>query len=132
MILSLAADSPLLVPHRLEQHQHPHQQYPITELEIAHTTFVTTQAHQACLIMSLRLLDTGVAKDVSGILRVTMGGGGGGGRSVATGSNGADDDHDDGDEIGKSVAEGEWLYLVGRAGAGDVRVFERGAGLGIN
>lgn len=52
--------------------------------------------------MGLRLLDSGTAKDVSGVLRISRGAQ-------------ADDD----------VAEAEFLYLVG--GDGGVKVFERGA-----
>ena len=54
--------------------------------------------------MSVRGLDTGVAKDVSGIVRVSKGG------ELA----------DDGDAEGK-----DWLYYV--SSDGGVNVFERGA-----
>ena len=54
--------------------------------------------------MSLRLLDTGTAKDVSGVLRVTRG-------------------PDDG-EAQEEVEEREVLYYVG--GDGGVRIFGRG------
>ena len=50
--------------------------------------------------MGLRLLDTGTARDVSGVLRVTRG--------------------PEGDEL----EEREFLYFV--SGDGGVRVFERG------
>lgn len=60
-------------------------------------------AHQARLLMGVRELDTGVARDVSGVLRIGRGGG-----------EGAED-----------VEEKEVLYFVG--GDGGVRVFERGA-----
>ncbi|KAI5806871.1 hypothetical protein EDC01DRAFT_742591, partial [Geopyxis carbonaria] len=42
-----------------------------TRLEMEHSAFVLTLAHQASTTVSLRMLDTGVAKDVSGIIRVT-------------------------------------------------------------
>jgi len=58
--------------------------------------------------MSLRLLDTGTARDVSGVVRVTIG------ESVAQ------DDQD----IQRRIEEKELLYLVG--GDGGVKVFERG------
>lgn len=58
--------------------------------------------------MSLRLLDTGTARDVSGVLRVTLGN--------ETGANEKD--------IQDRVEERELLYFVG--GDGGVRVFERG------
>ena len=60
-------------------------------------------AHQARLILSVRELDTGVARDVSGVLRIGRGGAGGEG----------------------TVKEAELLYFV--LGDGGVRVFERGA-----
>lgn len=60
-------------------------------------------AHQARQILSVRELDTGVARDVSGVLRIGRGG----------------------DEGGEGVEEAELLYFV--AGDGGVRVFERGA-----
>ncbi len=58
--------------------------------------------------MSLRLLDTGTARDVSGVLRITIG-------DRAPG-----DDHD----TLKRIEEKELLYFVG--GDGGVKVFERG------
>lgn len=54
--------------------------------------------------MSVRELDTGSARDVSGVLRVTKGGGW--------------------EEGGEAVEEREVLYFVGNDGG--VRVFERG------
>ena len=55
------------------------------------------------MVISLRLLDTGTAKDVSGVLRITRGGA---------------------REAQRSLEEKEYLYYVG--GDGGVRVFERG------
>jgi elongator complex protein 6 len=52
-------------------------------------------------VVSLRLLDSGIARDVSGVLRVTNGGGG----------------------DGTGVEEGEFLYWVG--GDGGLRVWQR-------
>ena len=63
-------------------------------------------AHQARYVLSLKLLDTGTAKDVSGVVSVRKGGG----------ENGNTDE----------AREGEWLYFVG--GDGGVKVFERGVG----
>ena len=60
-------------------------------------------AHEAELLLSLRLLDTGTAKDVSGVVRISRGGG---------------------EDLGREVEEREYLYHVG--GDGGVRVFERG------
>lgn len=59
-------------------------------------------AHDAEMVMSLRLLDTGTAKDVSGVIRITRGGA----------------------EAERRIEEKEYLYHVG--GDGGVRVFERG------
>lgn len=74
-----------------------------TTLEKDHASFVLSLAHEAETILSLRLLDTGIAKDVSGVVRITRGGDGGGERQIE---------------------EKEYLYHVG--GDGGVRVFERG------
>lgn len=78
---------------------------PATPLEISHKAFVMSLAHQAGSIMSITGLDTGVAKDVSGILRVSKGAGELGGEG--------------------DVEERECLYFVGSDGG--VKVFERGA-----
>lgn len=75
-----------------------------TPLEVATANFLTTQAHAARMVMGVRELETGAAKDVSGVLRVTKGG--------------------DWDEEGELVAEKELLYLVQRDG--NVKVFNRG------
>ena len=71
-----------------------------TPLEVSHAAFVTSLAHQAETVMSLRELETGAAKDVSGILRVTQGG------------------------QGDDVEQNECLYLV--EGGGTVKVVEKG------
>jgi elongator complex protein 6 len=57
--------------------------------------------HEADTVLSLRLLDTGAAKDVSGVIRITHSG------QTKVRSN-----------------DREYLYHVG--GDGGVRVFERG------
>jgi elongator complex protein 6 len=94
-ILSLSADYPLVSESQ-------------TALESDHGALVLNIAHEADFIMSLRLLDTGTAKDVSGVLRITIG------DSIAHG----------GQEIQKRLEEKELLYFVG--GDGGVKVFERG------
>ncbi|TGO07046.1 hypothetical protein BTUL_0341g00070 [Botrytis tulipae] len=91
-ILTLSIDTPLLTPH------------PQTPLATSTSAFTTTLAHEADLILSTRLLDTGAARDVSGVLRITAGG------NPSEGNEG--------------VEEKELLYFVG--GDGSVRVFERG------
>lgn len=75
-----------------------------TPLEINHANFLLSLAHEADFTMGLRLLDTGTARDVSGVVRITAG------RSVT--------------ETRDKVEERELLYFVG--GDGGVKVFERG------
>ena len=94
-IITISADYPLVAAHQ-------------TPLETDHAALLLSLAHQADFIMSLRLLDSGTARDVSGVIRVTIG-------DQAT--NGEQD-------IQKSMEETELLYFVG--GDGGVRVFERG------
>ncbi|KAL2131994.1 hypothetical protein VTI74DRAFT_4326 [Chaetomium olivicolor] len=85
-IVTLAADDPLIK----EQE---------TTLEKQHAWFTLSMVHQADKVLSLRLLDTGAAKDVSGVIRITHGG-------------------------KPHTRDHEYLYHVG--GDGGVRVFERG------
>lgn len=94
-IVSLSADLPLVTSHQ-------------TLLEADHAAFLLRIAHQADFTISLRLLDSGTARDVSGVVRVTMGDG-----AVETE-----------EDIRKRVEEKELLYFVG--GDGGVKVFERG------
>ncbi|KAI1087380.1 hypothetical protein F5B19DRAFT_75934 [Rostrohypoxylon terebratum] len=75
-----------------------------TSLEKEHAALAISLAHDANLIISLRLLETGTARDVSGVLRATPGGGSG--------------------DVGGAMEERELLYFV--TGDGGVRVFERG------
>src|SRR5277367_694247 len=91
-ILTISNDSPLI----LRQH---------TPLEINHAAFILSIAHQAHLTMSLRLLDTGTARDVSGVIRIGVG----------------DAESPKGDA---QIDAKELLYFVG--GDGNVKVFERG------
>jgi len=88
MVITASADSPLI-------------HNPQTPLETEHLSHVVDLGHQADVIMSLRLLDTGTAKDVSGVLRIGRG-------AMAE----------------QEVEESELLYFVG--GDGAVKVFERG------
>lgn len=76
-----------------------------TRLEKEHAAFALSMAHDAYLVMGLRMLDTGTAKDVSGVLRITSGG-----------------QYEE--EPEHIVEEQELLYFVGSDGG--VRVFERG------
>lgn len=75
-----------------------------TSLEKEHAAFAVSLAHDSTLVISVRMLDTGAARDVSGVLRITPG------------------PRNDG--VDSVVEERELLYFV--AGDGGVRVFERG------
>ncbi|OBT53713.1 hypothetical protein VE04_05268 [Pseudogymnoascus sp. 24MN13] len=92
-ILTLAADTPLATGHD-------------TPLETNHGALLLSLAHQADLVMSLRLLDTGTARDVSGVCRITTG-----------------DAEGRGPNDQKPEAR-ELLFFVG--GDSAVKVFERG------
>ncbi|GJN67316.1 hypothetical protein VFPFJ_00513 [Purpureocillium lilacinum] len=94
-VLTLAADDPLL---------HPQA----TSLEREHAALALSQVHAARTVMALRMLDTGAAKDVSGVVRITARG----------------TDEDGGEAAGQAEGDAEYLYYV--AGDGGVRVFERG------
>ncbi|KAK2067416.1 hypothetical protein P8C59_001160 [Phyllachora maydis] len=88
-VLTLSADEPLIAAQA-------------TPLEQEHANLVLGLAHEAELVLSLRLLDTGTAKDVSGVVRITRGG------QWST----------------RKMDEREYLYHAG--GDGGVRVFVRG------
>ncbi|KAL1959628.1 hypothetical protein VTO42DRAFT_1663 [Malbranchea cinnamomea] len=105
-IVTLASDSPL-VHNAFSTIQHP------TPLETEHAGLVVGLAHQSRMVLQLRELDTGVAKDVSGVLRASKGGQWD--AELETKRDG--DDHAKWDER-------EVLYFV--QGDGAVRVFERG------
>ncbi|KAL8820280.1 MAG: hypothetical protein Q9223_001473 [Gallowayella weberi] len=100
MIVSASADFPLI------QAQH-------TPLELNHAAFVTSVAHQARVLWSVRELDTGSARDVSGVLRITRG---------PAMELGADEEFSN---EGVEEEEKELLYFI--AGDSSVRVFERGS-----
>lgn len=87
-VLTLASDQPLL---------HTQQ----TTLEREHAALVTGMAHAADGWLGARMLDTGVARDVSGVVRIARGEGG-----------------------LLDWDERELLYHVGADG--NVKVFERG------
>lgn len=92
-IITASADEPLVA----AQH---------TGLEREHAGLVLSLAHSAEAVMSLRLLDTGSASDVSGVMRITRGG--------------AEPDGE------TDVEEAELLFFVG--GDGSVKMFHRGQG----
>jgi elongator complex protein 6 len=104
-VLTLTADSPLI--------HNAHLPGQATPLEIEHAALVVGMAHQARMVMQLRGLDTGVARDVSGVLRVSKGG-----------SWVPESEPKSGDDSHQVWEEREILYFV--QGDGAVRVFGRG------
>lgn len=64
----MSADSPLIHNASALSHQNA------TPLEVEHATFAVGLAHRAEMVMQLRNLETGAARDVSGVLRVSKGG----------------------------------------------------------
>ncbi|KAL9600627.1 MAG: hypothetical protein Q9219_003060 [cf. Caloplaca sp. 3 TL-2023] len=94
--ISVSADYPLI-------------QVQDTPLELNHAAFVIGVAHQARVIWGVRELDTGSARDVTGVLRITRG------PSI--------EKEEDTEKL--EVEEKELLYFV--AGDGGVRVFEKGS-----
>ncbi|OAX85438.1 hypothetical protein ACJ72_00163 [Emergomyces africanus] len=109
-IVTLAADSPLIHADSVESRQ----QQP-TPLDREHASLVVGMAHQARMVMQLRGLDTGVARDVSGVLRISKGGGWV--PETGMGQNKGRPGH-------TGLEEKEVLYFV--QGDGAVRVFGRG------
>jgi len=79
-------------------------------LDINTQAFLVGIAHEADLVVGCRGLDTGGAGDVSGVIRITKGA------------------SNYGEDVNKEWREQELLYLVG--GDGNVKVWERGAGVG--
>ncbi|EMF08050.1 uncharacterized protein SEPMUDRAFT_54994 [Sphaerulina musiva SO2202] len=108
-LLSTSADLPL-ISNATQNPQNSHTAAP-TSLEISSAAFISTQAHLSRWVMGVRALETGAARDVSGVLRITRGGG----------WEWEEDGEGEGEGMGREV---ELLYLVGRDG--NVKVFERG------
>ncbi|KAF8425646.1 hypothetical protein EV426DRAFT_547074 [Tirmania nivea] len=110
LLLTLNADTPLLTPAISLATNLFHNQAPPpcahTKLEMESAAFLTMAVHNAEWVVGLRLLDMGVAKDVSGVMRITRGGA-------------WEESEGDGDR------EKEVLYFVGE-GSGGVEVFGRG------
>jgi elongator complex protein 6 len=102
VLVHLQADTPLLG-----------LSTPPQPLEVAQRNMVVKTAHMSRRVLGVRVLDTGVARDVSGVLRVTGNNGGWADLQVR----GDDEEEADGREM---------LYKVN--GDGSVKVFERGAG----
>jgi len=105
-VLTCSADLPFVAAATSDQATLP------TPIEAETAAFVVQQAHNARLVMSVRDLDTGAARDVSGVVRITRGG--------------ACYDWDDEEMDRQATKEMEALYLVQRDGS--AKVFERGAG----
>ncbi|KAF8470215.1 hypothetical protein BDZ91DRAFT_41061 [Kalaharituber pfeilii] len=117
LLLFISADTPLLHPATSLSLSLFHHEPPPTPrgplIETSHSAFLTTAVHNATIVVSLRLLDTGVAKDVSGVMRVTIGG------------DGEEEEEEWGGKgQGREVEEKEVLYYV--ADVGGVEVFDRG------
>ncbi|KAK6435209.1 hypothetical protein LTR95_008604 [Oleoguttula sp. CCFEE 5521] len=85
----------------------PNADHVPTPLETAHAGFTMQQVHLARLVLGCRELDTGAARDVSGVLRITKGGGWN------------DDEHgaSERQQVAEELKEGQWRYLVGRDGS---------------
>ncbi|RMY71346.1 hypothetical protein D0863_05219 [Hortaea werneckii] len=107
-IVTCAADTPLLA--AAAAAGAGGEGVPPTPLEAESAAFAVQQGHGADFVVSARELETGAAKDVSGVLRVTRGG-----AAFAR----------EEEEGAEEVREVEALYLVQRDG--NVKVFERGA-----
>lgn len=88
-------------------------------MEAGHGALVVGLTHVADIAVSLRLLDTGFAADVSGVMRITRGGGS------------EDEGEEQGERKGREEREEkELLYFIG--GDGGVKVFERGAEMSMS
>ncbi|KAI7182386.1 hypothetical protein D0869_01118 [Hortaea werneckii] len=109
-IVTCAADTPILAAAAAAASPTGGEGVP-TPLEAESAAFAVQQGHSAEFVVSARELETGAAKDVSGVLRVTRGGA-------------AFSREEEGEGV-EEVKEMEALYLVQRDG--NVKVFERGA-----
>ncbi|CAO2657264.1 Nn.00g033900.m01.CDS01 [Neocucurbitaria sp. VM-36] len=89
---------------------------PPQPLELAHNNLLVKCAHMSRRILGVRVLDTGVARDVSGVVRVTE-------QKADWLGLGFESEGKESEDSGKGR---EFLYQV--KGDGSVRVFERGAG----
>ncbi|KAL4922230.1 hypothetical protein BDW62DRAFT_79913 [Aspergillus aurantiobrunneus] len=101
-VVIISADSPLIHNASASAHQ------TANPLETEHAAFAVGLAHRAEMVMQLRNLETGAARDVSGVLRISKGGASG--QRESTGE--------------ESWEEKEVLYFVQRDGG--VNVFGRG------
>ncbi|KAF1934275.1 uncharacterized protein M421DRAFT_51128 [Didymella exigua CBS 183.55] len=106
ILTHLHADTPLLSPSA-----------PAQPLEISQFNLLTKIAHMSARLIGTRVLDTGVARDVSGVVRVTEQRTGWQDLGLEEEGTSTEDD------AGKGK---EFLYQI--KGDGSVKVFERGAG----
>lgn len=90
---------------------------PPQPLELAHHNLLVKYAHMSRRILGVRILDTGVARDVSGVIRITEQ------KHEWLDLDLSENETKEGDDNGRGK---EFLYQV--KGDGSVRVFERGAG----
>lgn len=111
-VVTLSADLPLVSAAAPSLVRDGERKQP-TPLETETAAFLVQQAHAARFVMSVRELDTGAARDVSGVVRVTRGGD----------ADGVAEARDAGAEDG--VREMEALFVVGRDGG--AKVIERGS-----
>lgn len=91
---------------------------PPQPLELEHHNLLVKYAHMSRRILGVRVLDTGVARDVSGVIRVTE-------QKESWLDLGLGDD-DGKDQAEQSETGNEFLYQI--KGDGSAKVFERGAG----
>ena len=97
VVFTTSADGPLINNHHGSA----------TPLEQGHAALVSSLAHQCGWVLQLRGLDTGSARDITGVLRVSKGG-----------------EHEARKDQEALLDETEWLYQV--KGDGSVRVWSRG------
>jgi len=116
IITAIPADTPFLAPaedaavaHLHNNGQNSGSGSGFEPLARDNAAFMVSLAHMARWVLSCRMLGTGWAEDVSGVVRVTRGG-------CA--------DEDDEEYRGDEVKEGEWLYHV--SGDASVKVWGRG------
>ncbi|KAJ5885153.1 hypothetical protein N7495_009663 [Penicillium taxi] len=95
-VMTLAADSPLV------HNASASRMQVASPIESGHAAFAIALAHRARSVMQLRTLETGAARDVSGVLRISRGGG----------------------WTEENLDEKELLYYIQRDGG--VKVFGRG------
>lgn len=112
-IISVIADPPLIAAasssmQQAEDGEHAGPTVQFSELEQQNAGLITSLAHRATWVMQLHKLETGWAKDVSGVLAVSRGGSG-----------------EEVEETEEHAEEKELLYYV--KGDGVVNVFERGS-----